>query len=173
MDVLILRLIHIGAGAFWVGAVFTNVLFLQPTAAALGPDGGRFTFHLIGNRRFPLAILVSAAVTILAGLVLLWMSTDGLRLDLLFAESRAGFTIGGIAAILTFVVGSLYVYPRTQRVVGVMGRAMGEGRPPDPDEQAQLGRLRAELLRAGWVTVVGLAIATVAMATARYWGVVL
>ena len=36
MDVLILRLIHIGAGAFWVGAVFTTFLFLQPTALALG-----------------------------------------------------------------------------------------------------------------------------------------
>jgi len=42
MDVLILRLIHIGAGAFWVGAVFLNVLFLQPTAMALGPEGGCF-----------------------------------------------------------------------------------------------------------------------------------
>jgi hypothetical protein len=33
--------------------------------------------------------------------------------------------------------------------------------------------LRAQLLRAGWVTVVGLGIAAAAMATARYWGVVL
>ena len=36
MDVLVLRLIHIGAGAFWVGAVFTFFLFVQPAATASG-----------------------------------------------------------------------------------------------------------------------------------------
>ena len=36
MDVLVLRLIHIGAGAFWVGAVFTFFLFVQPAAIARG-----------------------------------------------------------------------------------------------------------------------------------------
>jgi hypothetical protein len=76
-------------------------------------------------------------------------------------------------AILTFALGSLYVYPRTERVVRIISSAMAESRAPDPGEQAQLGRLRAELLQAGWVTVVGLGVATAAMATARYWGVVL
>lgn len=173
MDVLILRLIHIGVGAFWVGAVFTNVLFLQPTAAALGPDGGRFSFHLARHRRFSTVILLSAATTITAGVWLLWISTSGLDPDRLFDISRLGFTVGGLVAILTFAVGSLYVYPRTERIVRIMSSAMGESRGPRPDEQAQLGRLRAELLRAGWVTVVGLGIATASMATARYWGVVL
>lgn len=50
---------------------------------------------------------------------------------------------------------------------------MAESRGPNPEEQAQLGRLRAQLLQAGWVTVVGLGVAVAAMATARYWGVVL
>ena len=50
---------------------------------------------------------------------------------------------------------------------------MAESRGPLPDEQAQLGRLRRELLTAGWVTVAGLALAVAAMATGRYWGVVL
>ena len=173
MDILILRLIHIGVGAFWVGAVFTNVLFLQPTAAALGPEGGRFSFHLARHRRFSTVILLSAATTIVAGVWLLWISTDGLDPDRLFDISRLGFTVGGIVAILTFALGSLYIYPRTERVVRIMSTVMAESRGPSPDEQGHLGRLRGELLRAGWVTVTGLGIATAAMATARYWGVVL
>lgn len=173
VDVLILRLIHIGAGAFWVGAVFTNVLFLQPTAAALGPDGGRFSYHLARHRRFSKAILLSAATTTAAGIWLLWISTDGLDAERMLDVSRLGFTVGGIAAILTFALGSLYIYPRTERIVRIMRRAMGETRAPSSEEQAQLGRLRVELFRAGWVTVVGLGIATAAMATARYWAVVL
>ena len=170
MDVLILRLIHIGVGVFWVGAVFTNVLFLQPTAAALGPDGGRFSYHLARHRRFSRVILVSAATTILAGIWLLWITTNGLDADQVFAPSRIGFTVGGIAAVLTFALGSLYIYPRTERVVEIVGAAMAASRGPAPEEQAELGRIRGELLRAGWVTVVGLGVATAAMATARYWG---
>jgi len=173
VDLLILRLIHIGVGAFWVGAVFTNVLFLQPAAAALGPDGGRFMFRLIRHGRFPMAILGSAILTVVSGIVLLWMTTDGLDIARLLAANRLGFTVGGIAAILTFAVGSLYVFPRTERLAELMGAVMTEQRPPSGDEQATLMRLRTELLRAGWVTVVGLAIAVVAMATGRYWGVVL
>ena len=40
-------------------------------------------------------------------------------------------------------------------------------------QTSSLGQLRAQLLQAGWVTVVGLGVAVAAMATARYWGVVL
>ncbi len=170
MDILILRLIHIGVGAFWVGAVFTNVLFLQPTAIALGPEGGRFSYHLARHRRFSRIILVAAAITILAGIWLLWLSTNGLDPEQLFGPSRVGFTFGGIAAILTFAVGSLYVYPRTERVVRIMDTVMAESRAPAPEEQKELVGIRGELIRAGWVTVVGLGLATAAMATARYWG---
>lgn len=173
MDVLILRLIHIGVGAFWVGAVFTNVLFLQPTATAIGPQAGPFQYHLARHRRFSTAILISGATTVLAGVVLLWLTTDGLDPARLIASTRIGFTVGGVAAILTFAFGSLYIYPRTQRIVRIMSEAKRDARPPTPDEQAQLGRLGGELLTAGWVTVVGLGIAVGAMATARYWGVVL
>ena len=173
MDVLILRLIHIVAGAFWVGALFTNVLFLTPTAIALGPDAGKFQFHLIRGVRFPLVMLSSAIITVLAGIWLLWITTDGLKLDLLFSPSRVGFTLGGIVAILTLGVGGLYIYPRIQRVATLMSGPMGEGRPPTPDEQAQLLATRGELLRSGWVVLTGVAIAVVFMATARYWSVFL
>ena len=43
MDILLLRLIHIGAGAFWVGAVFTFFCFVQPAAVAVGPEATKFT----------------------------------------------------------------------------------------------------------------------------------
>ena len=173
MDILILRLIHILAGVFWVGAVFTNAFFLQPTAEALGPEAGRFQLRLMGAARFPAAILSSGGVTIAAGITLLWLTTNGFDPELLFGESRVGFTFGGTVAILTFGVGSLYVYPRIKRISGVMGRLMAEGRPPNADEQAQIGTIREQLHVAGWITVIGLATAVAAMATARYWGVVL
>jgi uncharacterized membrane protein len=173
MDVLVLRLIHIGAGVFWVGAVFSFFLFVQPTAAGLGPDGMKFTFNLLHHRRFSWVILGAAVVTVLAGIVLLAITSNGFDTQLLFDLSRVGYTVGGVVAILTFGVGALYVLPRTVLVERTIGRLLTEARPPTPDEQQTLARVARETRAAGWVVLAGLTIAVVAMATARYWSVVI
>ena len=173
MDILLLRLIHIGAGAFWVGAVLTFFLFVQPAAVAVGPEATKFTYQLLHHRRLPLVILLSAAVTVLAGIWLLVITSNGLDVDLLLDEARLGYTVGGGAAILTFAVGGLYVFPRTKIVERTIGRLLAEGRPPSPDEQQTLARIGAESRRAGWVVLTGLVIAVAAMATARLWPLIL
>ena len=173
MDILVLRLFHIGAGAFWVGSVYAFFLYVQPTAAALGPDATRFMYHLVHHARMPVAILGSAIVTVIAGIWLLWITSNGLDPELLFGVSRLGYTVGGIAAILTLGVGGLYVFPRTRTVERVLGRMLAEARPPSPDEQQVLARTARESRLAGWVVLIGLAVAVLSMATARYWPVVL
>lgn len=173
MDVLILRLIHIGAGAFWVGAVFTFFLFVQPAAAAVGPDAAKFSFRLMHHQRLPIVILAAAATTVVAGTLLLIITTDGLDPDLLFGTSRMGFTVGGVVAILTFGIGASYVFPRTKTVERTIGRFLAEGRPPTPEEGQILARTARESRRAGWIVLIGLVIAVVAMATSRQWGLFL
>ena len=173
MDILLLRLIHIGAGAFWVGAVFTFFLFVQPAAVAVGPEATKFTYQLLHHRRLGLVILGAAVVTVLAGTWLLVITSNGLDPDILFDVSRLGYTVGGVSAILTLAVGGLYVFPRTQVVEATLGRLIAEARPPTPDEQQTLARTARESRRAGWLVLVGLAIAVAAMATASYWGLVL
>ena len=173
MDILLLRLIHIGAGAFWVGAVFTFFLFVQPAAVAVGPEATKFTYQLLHHRRLPAVILGSAVVTVLAGIWLLVITSNGLDPDILFDVSRLGYTVGGVSAILTLAVGGLYVFPRTRVVETTLGRLIAEARPPTPDEQQTLAQTGRESRRAGWLVLVGLAIAVAAMATASYWGLVL
>jgi uncharacterized membrane protein len=173
MDLAILRLIHIGAGVFWVGAFYTFFLFVQPTAMSVGPAGQQFMYGLLHHRRFSVILLAAAITTVLAGIWLLWLTTDGLRLELLFDNSRLGFTIGGTAAILTLGVGVSYVFPRTRIIERVLGGFIGEGRPPSDDERAQLMTVGSEARAAGRWVVAGLAIAVLCMATARYWGVFL
>lgn len=173
MDVLLLRLVHIAAGAFWVGSVFTFFLFVQPAAVAVGPEATRFTYQLIHHRRLPAVILGSAVATVLAGIWLLVITSNGLDPDLLFSESRLGYTVGGVAAILTLGIGALYVFPRTRTVERTIGRLIGEARPPTPDEQQTLARAGRESRQAGWVVLAGLVVAVVSMATASLWGLVL
>lgn len=173
MDILLLRLIHIGAGAFWVGAVFTFFLFVQPAAIAVGPEATKFTYQLIHHRRLPAVILAAAAITVLAGIWLLVITSNGLDPNRLFDESRLGYTVGGVVAILTFALGGLYVFPRTRIVERTLGGVLSEGRPPTPDEQQLLARTARESRQAGWVVIVGLTVAVVAMATASLWGLVI
>ena len=173
MDVLILRLIHIAAGAFWVGSVFTFFLFVQPAAAAVGPDATKFTYRLLHHQRLGIAILSAAVITVLAGASLLVITSNGLDPDVLFSEARLGFTIGGVIAILTLGVGGLYVFPRTLTVERTIGQLVAEGRPPTPDEQQLLARTVRESRAAGWVVLIGLSLAVICMATASYWGVFL
>jgi uncharacterized membrane protein len=173
MDVLLLRLIHIAAGAFWVGAVFTFFLFVQPTAAALGPDATKFSYHLLHYRRLPIVILGAAVTTVLAGIVLLLITSNGLDADRLFDVSRLGYTVGGVAAIVTLGIGGLYVYPRTRIVERTLGQLLAEQRPPSPDEQQTLVRVAGESRQAGWLVIVGLVVAVAAMATASYWSLFL
>ena len=173
MDVLVLRLIHISAGAFWVGAVFTYFIFVPPAAMAAGPGATPFTYQLLHHRRLPVVILAAAAISVLAGIWLLVITSNGLDPDLLFDEARLGYTVGGIVAIFTWGVGALYVFPRTRTVERTLGTLIAEGRPPTPDEQATLARAGGEARRAGWLVIVGLAVSVLAMATARLWGLFL
>jgi uncharacterized membrane protein len=173
MDVLVLRLIHIGAGAFWVGSVFTFFLFVQPAAVAVGPDATKFTYQLLHHRRLSEVVFAAAATTVLAGIWLLIITSNGLDPDLLFSASRLGYTVGGAVAILTFGIGALYVFPRTKTVERTLGHLLAEGRPPTPDEQQTLARIARESGAAGWVVIIGLVISVVAMATARLWGLFL
>ncbi len=169
MDVVILRVVHIGFGMFWVGGVYSFFLFVQPAALALGPGGAPFTYQLLHHRRFAAVLLSAAGVTVLAGLWLLWITSGGFNLDVLFSTGRIGFTVGGIVAILTFAVGGLYVFPRTQIVERTIGRLLAERRPATPEEQGLLGRAGAEARTAGWVVLAGLAVAVICMETASYW----
>jgi uncharacterized membrane protein len=172
MDVLVLRLIHIGAGAFWVGSVFTFFLFVQPAAIAVGPEATKFTYQLLHHRRLPIWIFGSAVVTVLAGLWLLVITSNGLDPDVLFSASRLGYTVGGVAAIVTIGIGGLYVLPRTFTTERTIGTLLAEGRPPTPEEQQTLARVGGQARRAGWLVLVGLTIAVASMATASYWSVV-
>ena len=48
---VLLRILHIATGVIWVGSLFVVVVFVQPSAATLGPAGAPFMSEL-RRRRF-------------------------------------------------------------------------------------------------------------------------
>lgn len=173
MDFIVLRLLHIVGGIFWVGSAFTLFLFLQPTARATGRDGQRFMLHLTRNRRFTEVGLASAVVTVVAGLILIWRDTNGLQIDLLTRPPGLGFALGGLAAMVALLLFAFLGYPNARRIVKIGGRLEAEQRPPTEDEQRAIGTAERTLGPVGTTVLVLLTIAAVSMSTARYWGLVL
>lgn len=166
--IIILRVIHIAAGIFWVGAAFVLFLFVQPSVKDLGPDGQRFMGHLATRKRLPLVILLSGIVTVLAGLLLYWRTSDGLDVDWITSGPGLGFTVGAVAAIVTLALGLSITKPAIDRI-GVLGQEIaGGGGQPTPQQGAEMQRLQARTVAVGRVSMVLLAIAVVAMAIARY-----
>jgi uncharacterized membrane protein len=167
--VIILRLIHIAAGIFWVGAAFVFFLFIQPSARELGPDGQRFMGHLGTRKKLPGIMLISAIVTVLAGVLLYIRVSDGFSADWITSGPGIGFTVGGVAAIITVTLGLILTKPAADRMAALGQEIAAAGGPPSSEQASEMQRLQARLLLLGRVSMVLLAIAVVTMATARYY----
>lgn len=161
---IILRVVHIFSGVFWVGAAWIGAIYLEPTARALGPDGGKFMAHMLRVRKYSLAIMIAAILTILAGLALFLMRYSGAGMR---TNAGIGFAIGGLFGILAGVTGGI-VGGASGRLGRLGAEIQQQGKPPTPEQQAQLTALQNRMRTMGIATAVLTSIALLLMATARY-----
>jgi hypothetical protein len=162
VSVVVLRLVHVGCGAFWFGGALVLAGFVEPTAGALGAEGGRFMQRLMRGR-LPAAITAAASLTILSGLVLYLRDANGLAPAWVLTGPGIGFLVGGLAGLLAFGVGIVLIRP----AVAEIGRLA----PQTTTDPPLSGRARGQeitLRRASWVSAVLLLLAVALMATARY-----
>lgn len=173
MDWIVLRVFHVVGAAFWFGAVYTNFIFVQPAVLGAGPDGPRVMVHVLRQRRFIDVVFGAALLTGIAGAILFWRDSNGLDPDFVLGPSGVGFTVGAVAGLLALLAFAFIGYPNTRRMITIGSRLEAERRPPDEDEQLLLGRSQARLKPLAIGMPVLLGIALLAMATARYWALVL
>lgn len=162
---MILRVLHIGAGLFWVGSMFFMTRFILPAIQEAGPDGGKFSAILMRGGRVQRAMMESAGVTIIAGLIMYGryiVQTDGA-----WARSAVamGLGVGAIAAIAAFVLGVTINVPASRRLMAIMGSAGG---PPNAEQLAEIGRLRGRMASTSRIVVVLLTVAIISMSISRY-----
>jgi hypothetical protein len=135
---LLLRIIHIGAAMSWFGGAIIGSFFLSPTAQALGPAGQPFMDQLMNRRKMGIFFPIVAALTVLSGAALYWRASAGLQLSWITSLSGLAFTVGGLAAIISFVAGFILVGPSVAEQTAVRNElAQGDGVPTD----TQLARL--------------------------------
>ncbi len=170
MDIVlvVMRLVHILAGTFWVGAALLTTFFVEPAARGLGPEGGKFMQRLSGAHRMPVYMSLAALLTTLAGLWLYWRASVGFVIPWILAPSGLTLTIGALAGILAAILGSVVMSPTAKRMAE-LGKAMqAAGGPPQPEQLAAMGALQARLHRAGLWDAALLIVSVTGMAVARY-----
>lgn len=166
-SLLLLRILHIAIGAFWVGAVVFIAAFLMPSVRAAGPASGAVMQQLMKGK-LSLWLIGAAIVTVLSGFGLYWHDSAGFQSAWLASGSARVFGLGGLLAVAGVIVGMGVSAPAARRMGELAARIQAGGRPPTPDEAAGLERLQVRLARAGVAGAVLLLLATVAMAIARY-----
>jgi len=151
---IVLRLIHVGGGAMWVGMMAFMTFYLTPALAEAGPQESGKVMAALQKQRIMIVMPVIALLTIGSGL---WMMMRLYGGPGNIAASRMGMALnlGAMAAILAFLIGIIFMRP-------LMMRAMTATDP------AEAQKLRARGAMLGRVVARLLMFALAAMAVARY-----
>ena len=165
--IYLMRLIHIVGGVFWVGSVMFATFVLMPGLRAAGPAAAGAVMGQLG-RKIPIVMMVSALLTMTAGIWLLMIDSAGA--PGMFMRSGPGrtFAIGGALAILAFLLGLAINLPASRRMGSIAAPAASRGGTPTADEAVEMQRLQGRLSAASQVVTLLLVLATAAMAVARY-----
>ena len=170
MDVVLLlaRIVHVGGAMLWFGGAIIGAFFLQPTAAVLGTSAQPFMEHLMRRRRMGVYFPIVASLTILAGAILYWRDSGGLQAAWISSGPGLAFTIGGLAAVSTFVGGMLLIGPAISAQGAVQAElARGEGMPTEAQRE-RLAAAERRLRLANRIDLPLLVTAALTMAVGRY-----
>jgi hypothetical protein len=163
-----LRVLHIGSAMSWFGGAIIGSFFLGPTADALGRTGQPFMEYLMKRRRMGIFFPIVSLLTILSGAALYWRDSGGLQSAWIASPIGLAFTIGGLAAIASFVLGFILIGPSIGAQVAVQAElASGDGIPTQA-QQDRLAWADARMRLARRIDLPLLLLAALTMAVARY-----
>jgi hypothetical protein len=145
-----------------------GAFFLAPTAAALGHAGQPFMDHLMRRRRMGVVFPIVAGLTVLAGGLLYWRDSNGLAWSWITSPTGLAFTVGGIAAFASFVLGFVLVGPSVALQTAVRNELAASGGEPDAGQRARLDRADQLMRLATRIDLPLILLAGLTMATARY-----
>lgn len=164
---ILLRILHIISGVFWVGAALMLTFFISPTVGATKEAGQGFMRHFMGNTKFNLVMWTSAITTVLAGSILYWQNSAGFTSAWIHSGPGIGFGIAAGFALLGLVAG-VFQNRNSNALAQLGGQIQSQGKPPSPVQAARLQSLSKALSTGGKLNAAFLILATIGMAIARY-----
>jgi len=164
----LVRAIHVGLGAFWVGAVVLLAFLVVPSIRAAGPAGGEVMEQLTRVRRLPQILLASGVLTILSGFALYWRDSGGFQSAWVRSGPGITFLAGGVFALIAAVHGSIVNAPTAKRLGVIAAHVRHAGGPPSLAQAEEIQRLQNRLAHAIRLAAVLISMAVLAMSVARY-----
>ena len=164
---IVLRIVHIFSGVFWVGVSFFNIGFLQPTVQATGTEGQKVMQHLASQTRFAATSYTAATLTLLSGWLMYW-NLYGFRLSVLASGTGLLLTIGGIAGTIAWVIAIFFIRRVLGRMEAIGGAIQEQGGPPTPDQASEMQASGERLVKLGQWGVGFMVVALLGMSVAQY-----
>ena len=165
---IVLRIIHIFAGAYWFGAGVFAVGILEPAVETSGKAGKRFMQHLSQRKAFATSFPIVAVLTVVSGVLLYNRVSGGFDSDWITSKPGIALTFGGIVGIAELIFGGAVHGPTTAKLADLGKQIEASGAPPAPEQSAELERLLQLTKQMGYISVGLLTIALFCMAIARY-----
>jgi uncharacterized membrane protein len=164
MEYASLVLIHVFFAILWAGGAVAVGLFVIPSVFEAGPGGGPVMAGIL-KRKFPILMTVSAVLVVLSGA----------RLFTLQPLSGAWFatphgvvlTLGAIVGLGALVLGLFVQKPTAERLGALAGQIAAAGKPPTPEQAAEMEALRTKLAKIAKLTAWHLIAAAVLMSSHR------
>jgi len=162
---LLLRILHIGAGAYWVGSTLLLAVIISPALKENGESGQKFVDYLINNKRFGTEAAGAGGMAGLAGLLLYWRDTGGLTSAWMTSSVGIGFGVGAVLGLIAFIFGIL-----TDRKLKAMAQLREQiGNAPSEEQMSQLQKLGKQQSTYLYICAATLSLALWIMASARYF----
>ena len=165
--ILILRLLHITFGVFWVGSVLTFALYIRPAVIASGPEGSKF-MQQFAKTSYPVVIVISSLITIISGLLLIWKLSNGFQSAWFHSAYSKVLTSGSGLAIIAFIIGFTVNRPTADRITKISDAIARSGAPPTNEQLNELLALRNRIFTATGYIAVLLTLTVISMAICRY-----
>ncbi len=162
---IVLRLIHIFSGVFWVGAALMLYFFIGPTVGATAEAGQRVMQHIITRTRFTAAIASAGGLTVLAGAILYWLDSKGFTSAWMKTGAGIGLTLGSIFGLVGFISGIMV--GRYTTTIGKVGSQI-QGQPT-AEQITQITTAQKQLAVVSPIQSISLILAVLLMASARYF----
>lgn len=169
-ELVVLRIIHVLGGIFWVGSGLFTTFFLMPALGSVGPSAAGPLMGALQQRRLFTILPVVALLTILSGLRLFQIASAGFAPAYVSSRTGQTFIWSGIAAVAAFLLSILVARPAALRAgqLGATIASLPEGQRAE--RGAEVERLRRRSAVASIAATTLLIAAAIGMAVARYVG---
>ena len=164
---VVLRLIHIFAGIFWVGTVWYFALFFLPRVKTFGQDTGRI-MQTMSAQPFPAYMTTAAVLVALSGILMYANASAGFSGAWIATPAGIVLTLAAILGILAVLEAVLVSRPTAERMAQLGREVAASAGPPSPAVMQAMQALSAKLERAVYRTAYIVLVTVIGMAIFRY-----